>query len=126
VGLIRSSEFEPQWNPASFWRIQIVRGTTMAKLGIYVALKAKPGKEQEVDEFLRSALPLVQAEAGTVTWYAIRHPETGSFGIFDTFEDEAGRQAHLTGAVAKALFAKAPDLFSEAPAVDKLEILAKK
>lgn len=98
----------------------------MEKLGLYVNLEAKPGKEEEVDQFLRSALPLVNAEAGTVSWFAIRHPGTGTFGIFDTFGDESGRQAHLSGKVAEALFAKAPELFSKAPEVHKLEILASK
>ena len=98
----------------------------MAKFGLYAALRAKSGKEKEVEQFLRGALPLVQAEAGTISWYAIRDQETGMFGIFDTFEDEAGRQAHLSGEVAKALFARAPELFAEAPEVRKLEILARK
>ena len=98
----------------------------MEKLGLFASLEAKPGKEEEVDQFLRSALPLVNAEAGTVSWYAIRQPGTRTFGIFDTFQDEAGRQAHLSGKVAEALFAKAPDLFSKTPEVQKLEILASK
>jgi quinol monooxygenase YgiN len=98
----------------------------MEKLGLFATLEAKPGKEQEVDQFLRSALPLVNAEAGTVSWFAFRHPGTGTFGIFDTFADESGRQAHLSGKVAEALFAKAPELFSKTPEVQKLEILASK
>lgn len=98
----------------------------MEKLGLYVALQAKPGKEAEVEQFLRNALPLVNAEPGTVSWYAIHQPGGGTFGIFDTFQDEAGRQAHLTGKVAEALFAKAPELFSKSPEVQKLEILAVK
>jgi quinol monooxygenase YgiN len=98
----------------------------MEKLGLYASLEAKPGKEEEVAEFLRSALPLVNAEAGTVSWYAIHNPGSQTFGIFDTFQDEAGRQAHLSGKVAEALFAKAPELFSKTPEVQKLEILASK
>ncbi len=98
----------------------------MEKLALFAALQAKPGKEDEVDKFLRSALPLVNAEAGTVSWYAIRHPGTANFGIFDTFQDEAGRQAHLSGKVAEALFAKAPELFAKPPEVQKLEILTAK
>ncbi len=98
----------------------------MEKLGLYASLEAKPGKEEEVDKFLRSALPLVNAEAGTVSWFAIRQPGTRTFGIFDTFQDESGRQAHLTGKVAEALFARAPELFSKTPEVQKLEILASK
>lgn len=98
----------------------------MEKLGLYANLEAKPGKEEEVAQFLRSALPLVDAETDTVSWFAIRHPGTRTFGIFDTFQDEAGRQAHLTGKVAEALFAKAPELFLNAPEVHKLEVLAAK
>ncbi|MGA9958977.1 MAG: antibiotic biosynthesis monooxygenase [Acidobacteriaceae bacterium] len=98
----------------------------MEKLGLFVRLEAKPGKEEEVDNFLRSALPLVNAEAGTVSWFAIRYPGTGTFGIFDTFPDESGRQAHLSGKVAEALFAKAPELLAKSPEVHKLEILASK
>lgn len=98
----------------------------MEKLGIYVALEAKAGKEEEVEQFLRGALPLVNAEAGTVSWFAFRHPGSQTFGIFDTFQDESGRQAHLSGKVAEALFAKAPELFSKVPDVHKLDILASK
>lgn len=97
----------------------------MEKFGLFVRLEAKPGKENEVAQFLRSALPLVQAEPGTIAWYAIRlGPST--FGIFDTFKEESGRQAHLTGKVAEALFAKAADLFSQTPVVEKLDVLAEK
>ena len=95
----------------------------MENLGLYVALQAKPGKEDAVAQFLRSALPLVEAEPGTVSWYAVRHPGTSTFGIFDTFQDETGRQAHVAGKVAEALFAKAPELFSQPPEIQKLEIL---
>jgi quinol monooxygenase YgiN len=98
----------------------------MEKLGLFAILEAKPGKEEDVDQFLRGALPLVNAEAGTVSWFAIRHPGTRTFDIFDTFQDESGRQAHLSGKVAEALFAKALELFSKAPEVQKLEILASK
>lgn len=97
----------------------------MEKLAILVQLEAKPGKEQEVEEFLKSALPLAQAEAGTLSWYAIKMGPA-KFGIFDTFADEAGRNAHLGGDIAKALFARAGDLLVQAPAVDQPEILAVK
>jgi quinol monooxygenase YgiN len=90
-----------------------------------VPLEAKPGKEKEVAEFLRSALPLVQAEAGTVTWYAIQEGPS-SFAIFDTFDDEAGREAHLNGRVAAALMAKAADLLAKPPAIHKIDILTSK
>jgi quinol monooxygenase YgiN len=99
----------------------------MTKLALYVPLKAKPGKEKEVADFLSSALPLVKAEPGTRTWYAIQEGP-GSFAIFDTFDDEAGRNAHLNGKVAAALMekAKAGDLFAQAPQIFKLEIIADK
>jgi quinol monooxygenase YgiN len=97
----------------------------MDKLSILVQLEAKPGKEDEVEKFLRSALPLVQAETGTTTWYALKMGPS-KFGIFDTFADEKGRNAHLGGEVAKALFAKAEDLFAKPPAIDQPEILAVK
>jgi quinol monooxygenase YgiN len=96
-----------------------------ARLALFATLEAKPGKEQEVANFLESALPLVNQEPGTISWYAIKlGPST--FGIFDTFSDDAGRDAHLTGKVAAALMQKAPDLFSKAPDIKKLEVLAVK
>ena len=97
----------------------------MDKLSILVQLEAKPGKEDEVEKFLKSALPLVHAETGTTTWYALKMGPS-KFGIFDTFADEKGRNAHLGGEVAKALFAKAEDLFAKPPAIDQPEILAVK
>jgi quinol monooxygenase YgiN len=96
----------------------------MTKCGFYVPLQAKPGKEKEVADFLRSAVPLVNAEPGTTSWFE----GPSSFAIFDTFDDEAGRDAHLNGKVAAALRekAKAEDLFAKAPDIHKLEILAAK
>jgi quinol monooxygenase YgiN len=88
-------------------------------------LKAKPGKEKEVEAFLKSALPLASAEPGTTTWFAVKFgPDR--FGIFDTFPDAAGRDAHLTGEIAKALFARAEELLAEPPQIEQLEILAAK
>ena len=97
----------------------------MSKLALYVPLEAKPGKEKEVAEFLKSALPLVEAEPGTVTWFAIQEGPS-SFAIFDTFDDEAGRNAHLNGKVAAALMAKASELFSQPPSIEKVDVLAEK
>jgi quinol monooxygenase YgiN len=99
----------------------------MSKFALYVSLKAKPGKEQAVGDFLRSALPLVNDEPGTRTWYAIQEGPS-SFAIFDTFDDEAGRNAHLNGRVAAALMerARAGDLFAQPPEIIKLEIIADK
>ncbi len=97
----------------------------MDKYAIWAQLEAKPGKESEVEAFLKSAQPLAVAEAGTTTWYALKIGPS-KYGIFDTFADEEGRQAHLTGEIAKALFAKAEELFVKAPEIDKPEILAVK
>lgn len=97
----------------------------MDQLGILALLRAKPGKEDELEEFLKSAQPLAAGEPGTSAWYAVKLGE-GRFGIFDTFRDEAGREAHLSGEIAKALFAKADELLAEAPKIEKLEILAAK
>lgn len=99
----------------------------MAKYALYVPLEAKPGKEKEVSDFLRSALPLVNAEPGTISWFAIQEGPS-RFAIFDTFDDEAGRDAHLNGKVAAALMekVKACELFAKAPEIHKIEILADK
>lgn len=97
----------------------------MDKLAIIAILEAKPGKGNEVAAFLRSAQGLVAEEPGTTTWYALQLGPT-RFGIFDTFPDEAGRDAHLTGAVAKALFAKAEELFAKPPQIEQCSILAGK
>lgn len=97
----------------------------MGKLAIWAQLESKPGKEQEVEEFLKSAQHLAQREAGTISWYAIKMGP-GKYGIFDTFADENSRNAHLNGEIAKALFAKAKDLFSKPPEIAKPEILASK
>jgi quinol monooxygenase YgiN len=92
---------------------------------ILALLEAKPGKEAQVEEFLKSAQPLAVAETGTTTWYAVKLGP-GKFGIFDTFKDEAGRNAHLSGEIAKALMAKASELFAVPPQIEKLDILAAK
>lgn len=97
----------------------------MVKVGLFVRLEAKLGKEEEVAKFLSGALPLAEKEPATTAWFAIRFgPST--FGIFDVFRDDAGRQAHLSGAIAAALMEKASELFSEAPRIEKLDVLAAK
>ncbi|CAM5315868.1 hypothetical protein ATER59S_00940 [Aquamicrobium terrae] len=99
----------------------------MSRYALYVPLEAKPGKEKEVADFLRSAVPAVDAEPGTVSWFALQEGPS-KFAIFDTFDEEAGREAHLGGKVAAALMekAKAGDLFAKAPQIHKIEILADK
>jgi quinol monooxygenase YgiN len=95
----------------------------MVKVGLLVRLEAKPGKEAEVASFLQEALAAVQQEAGTTAWFALRlGPST--FGIFDASPDEAGRQAHLNGEVAKALMARASELFVQPPVIEKADVLA--
>jgi quinol monooxygenase YgiN len=97
----------------------------MVTKALYVRLAAKPGKEAEVAEFLRSALPLVEDEPGTSTWYAWQEgPST--FGIYDTFADDDGRKAHLEGKVAAALMQRADDLLFSAPTIELLDVLAAK
>ena len=97
----------------------------MDKLAIWAYMEAKPGKEQEVEEFLKSALPLAQAEAGTTTWYALKIGPA-QYGIFDTFTDDKGREAHLSGEIAKALMGKADELLAKPPEIQKVTILAAK
>jgi len=97
----------------------------MVKLALWVPLEARPGKEKEVEQFLLDGLPLVEQEAGTTAWFALRLGPS-MFGIFDAFADEASRDAHLAGKVAAALMARAPDLFKDAPSISKLDVLAAK
>jgi len=97
----------------------------MAKYALYVSLKAKPGKEKDVEAFLKQGAELSKKEAGTVNWYGLKEDE-GLYSVFDTFNDEAGRNAHLNGEIAKALMAKASELFAEAPKIHKVDILADK
>jgi quinol monooxygenase YgiN len=97
----------------------------MVKLALLARVEAKPGKEEAVAEFLRSALPLAEQEPGTISWFAWRIGSS-TFGIFDTFNDEAGRQAHLTGPIAAALMAKASELLAKPPVIEQLDLLAAK
>ena len=97
----------------------------MVKVALLVRLEAKPGKEAEVQKFLESGLALVEEEPATIAWFALRLGPT-TFGIFDAFPDEAGRQAHLSGKVAAALMAKASELLAQPPAIEKVDLLAAK
>jgi quinol monooxygenase YgiN len=97
----------------------------MVKVALFVRLEAKPGREQEVEKFLLDGLSLVQDEPATTAWFGIRlGPST--FGIFDAFPDDAGRQAHLSGRVAAALMDRAGDLLSKPPLIEKVDVLAAK
>jgi len=97
----------------------------MVKVGLYVRIEAKPGKEDEVADFLRDALPLAQEEPATTAWFAIRMDAT-TFGIFDVFPDDSGRQAHLSGRIAAALMAKAGELLAQPPVIKRIDVLAAK
>ena len=97
----------------------------MTTVAIYVELKAKQGKENELASFLKGARGLAVAEAGTVTWFAVRFDES-TFAIFDAFNDEAGRDAHLSGPIAAALMGRAEELLAQAPAIRKANVLADK
>lgn len=92
---------------------------------LFVLLEAKPGKEEDVEKLLRSGLPLAEAEPQTITWYALRL-EPSTFAIFDTFEDDSGRRAHLQGQIAAALMANASELLAAPPSIQKASILAEK
>lgn len=97
----------------------------MVKVALLVRLEAKPGKEAAVEKFLAGALPLANQEATTPVWFALRMgPST--FGIFDAFADDAGRQTHLSGPIASALMANAAELLARAPQIEQVEVLAVK
>jgi quinol monooxygenase YgiN len=97
----------------------------MLALGLFVRLEAKPGKEQEVAAFLMQGLQLANQEQTTPLWFALRlGPST--FGVFDAFADESGRQAHLNGPIAKALMAQAPQLLATPPSIERTEVLGAK
>jgi quinol monooxygenase YgiN len=97
----------------------------MAKQALWVMLKAKAGKEAEVEAFLKQGGTMSRNEPLTVTWYGVKIAP-GVYGVFDTFDDEQGRDAHVNGDIAKALMAKAPELFENQLQIEKMEILASK
>jgi quinol monooxygenase YgiN len=97
----------------------------MVKVGLFLRLEAKAGKEAEVEEFLNGGLDLVNDEPETTVWFALKFDDS-TFGIFDAFEGESGRDAHLNGKVAAALMAKAGELFASPPKIEKVDVLAAK
>jgi quinol monooxygenase YgiN len=97
----------------------------MVTKALFVRLEAKPGKEADVERFLKEGLPIVQQEPATTSWFGIRLGPT-TFGIFDAFPDESGREAHLSGRVAAALKAKASELFAKPPSIEQVDVLAAK
>ena len=97
----------------------------MLNVSLFVRMEAKPGKEQDVAAFLKQGLELANQEATTPVWFALRlGPST--FGVFDSFHDEAGRQAHLNGPIAKALMANASTMLSAPPVIEKIDVLGAK
>ncbi len=114
---------EDSQNPSK--HVSSAQGETL-KVAILAKMEAKPGKEADVEAFLKSALPAANKEAGTKIWFALKlGPST--FGIFDAFPDDAARQAHLSGSIASALMAKAPELFlAGSPVIEKIDVLAAK
>jgi quinol monooxygenase YgiN len=99
--------------------------TSMLTLSLFVRLEAKPGKEEALAAFLMKGLELANQESTTPLWFALRFGPT-TFAIFDAFRDEAGRQAHLDGPIAKALMAQAPDLLATPPVIERVEVLGAK
>jgi len=97
----------------------------MTTRGLLVRLEAQHGKDADVEQFLRSALPLVRQEPGTTAWFAIRFGRS-EYGIVDTFPDDAARQAHLTGAIARSLGERGATLFASPPRIQKFDVLAEK
>jgi quinol monooxygenase YgiN len=97
----------------------------MVKVGLFVRLHAKPGKEDELASLLSGGLSIVEEERETPLWFAVRF-DSSTFAIFDAFNDDAGRKAHLAGRLAAALMAKAPELLAKPPAIEQVDIMAAK
>lgn len=97
----------------------------MVTVGLLARVEAKPGKEQAVADFLSGAQSIVEGEPATTAWFAVRFSES-SFGIFDVFPDEDGRQAHLNGQVAAQLMANADELLSAPPSIEPVDLLGVK
>lgn len=120
-----SEAIQYEWLETNGQHLFITKKRKMEKLAILARVEAKPGKEKEVLEFLKSALPLAEGEQGTIRWYAIKIAPS-IFGIFDTFENEEGRKAHLSGPIASALMANASTLLAKDPVIEEVELLAVK
>lgn len=97
----------------------------MVKVGLFVRLHAKPGKEAELAKLLEGGLAIVEDERETPLWFAVRF-DPSTFAIFDAFANESGRKAHLAGRLAAALMAKAPDLLAKPPVIEQVDVLASK
>ncbi len=97
----------------------------MVNVGLFVKLEVKPGKEADVEILLREGLLWVQEEPSTIAWFAIRLGQS-TFGIFDAFLNDAGRQEHLSGKLATALMERSSDLFTHPPTIEKADVLTAK
>ena len=97
----------------------------MLSFSLFVRLEAKPGKERDVEAFLMQGLELANQEKTTPVWFALRIGPT-TFAVFDSFHDEAGRQAHLNGPIAQALMAQAPNLLASPPVIEPMDVLGSK
>jgi quinol monooxygenase YgiN len=106
-------------------RVVLRKERIMTSKALLVRLEVRPGKEAEVADFLRGALPIVEGEPATIAWFALQLGPT-TFGIFDAFQDDAGRQVRLAGQVAAALMERADALFTEAPVIEQIDVLADK
>ena len=98
------------------------RKKLMMKLALFARFEAKPGKEKDVENFLKKALELASQEPTTLMWFALKL-ESRVYGVFDAFADEAGRQKHLTGPIAKALMVSYPDLLAAPASIEKIDLL---
>jgi quinol monooxygenase YgiN len=103
----------------------VASATGTLKVGLFVRLEAKRGKEDEVLAFLQQGLEMANQETTTPLWFALRLGPT-TFAIFDSFTDESGRKAHLTGPIAQALMAKAPTLLSAPPTIESADVIGAK
>jgi protease I len=110
-------------SPDEIEQQQAEAGAEEAGVALFVRLEAKPGREADVEDLLRSGLPLVRDELGTTSWFGMRLGDS-TFGIFDTFPDDSGRQAHLSGRVARSLEERADDLFARPPVIERIDVLA--
>src|SRR5947209_1198045 len=120
-GRVTNASLKPRARPRRRGR----QGGIMIKVGLLVRLRAKPGKEAEVAQFLEGALPAAQGENQTLVWFALRLGPR-EFGIFDAFADEKGRKAHLSGPIASALMKRAGELLSDPPVIEQVDVLAVK
>jgi quinol monooxygenase YgiN len=105
--------------------LEVEEENQMLKVALFARLEAKAGKENDVARFLETGLALANQEQTTPLWFALRLGPS-SFGVFDAFADEKGRQAHLNGPIAQALMAKAPELFANPPNIEPMEVLGTK